>query len=86
MRNIVTTARFERRLVRFSKQHPKLKGLIAEMMRTIARGDSKVRVHALHGPMKGTYASRILQQYRIVFAFESEAVVFIDIGSHDEVY
>lgn len=86
MREIVTTARFERRLVRFSRQHPKLKNFIAEVMRTIARGDSKIHIHALHSPMKGTYASRISQQYRIVFTLEPDAVIFLDIGSHDEVY
>lgn len=84
MREIFTTPRFDRRLVLFVKRHPVLKEHTRELMRSIANGN--VRTHVLHGAMKGAYAARISQQYRLVFALEPDAITFIDIGSHDEVY
>jgi mRNA-degrading endonuclease YafQ of YafQ-DinJ toxin-antitoxin module len=48
--------------------------------------DGSVRTHTLHGAMKGSHAARISQAYRLVFALEPDTIVFIDIGSHDEVY
>ncbi len=86
MREIVTTSRFERRLVRFVRQHPDFKIVIRATMHRIASGNPTTRIHTLHGQMKGAYAARISKQYRLVFALESDAVIFIDIGSHDEVY
>ncbi|MHB8913734.1 MAG: type II toxin-antitoxin system RelE/ParE family toxin [Minisyncoccota bacterium] len=84
MREIVTTPRFDRRLVSFTKRHPEFKEVIRELMRDIARGTCKK--HALHGVMKGSYSARVSQSYRLVFALEPDAVIFIDMGSHDEVY
>lgn len=86
MREIITTSRFERRLVKFVRQHPDFKKSVRSLILYIADGDSWIRAHPLHGQMKGTYAARISQSYRLVFVLEPEAVVFIDIGSHDEVY
>lgn len=86
MREIITTTRFERRLVRFARQHPDFKIAIRSLMLHIAGGGSTSNIHPLHGQMKGAYAARISQSYRLVFVLEPEAVVFIDIGSHDEVY
>ncbi len=47
---------------------------------------SDMHIHALHGPLKEFHAARISQQYRLVFALDTDAVTFIDIGSHGEVY
>ena len=55
-------------------------------MNRLVAGDPHLRIHALHTPFNGFYATRITQSYRLVFAFEPDAVIFIDIGSHDEVY
>ena len=84
MREVVTTPRFDKRLVSFAKRHPEFKELVRKLMSDIALGESKT--HVLHGVMRGSRAARISQQYRLVFVLESDAVIFIDIGSHDEVY
>ncbi len=84
MREITTTPRFERRLVSFVKRHPAFKDKIRGIMKGVARGSH--RVHALHGDMRGLYATHISQSYRLIFALEPDSVIFIDIGSHDEVY
>lgn len=84
MREIVTTPRFDRRLVSFVKRHPEFKELIRQLMRDIALGKGKT--HILHGVMKGSCSARISQSYRVVFVLEPDEVTFIDIGSHDEVY
>ena len=86
MREVVTTPRFERRLVRFVQQHPNFKSTVRTIMHSIASENPATRIHALHGQMRGIYAARISQEYRLVFTLEPNAVIFIDIGSHDEVY
>lgn len=84
MREIVTTPRFDKRLVSFAKRHSEFKRIIRQLMRDIALGKGKT--HVLHGVMKGSCSARISQSYRVIFVLESDAVTFIDIGSHDEVY
>lgn len=59
MREIVTTPRFDKRLVSFVKRHPEFKEFIRELMHDIALGKSKT--HVLHGVMKGSFAARISQ-------------------------
>lgn len=86
MRAIITTSRFERRLVRFIRQHPDFKTTVRVLMRRLVEEDPTVSVHTLHGQMSGMCAARISQSYRLVFVLEPGVVVFIDIGSHDEVY
>ena len=55
-------------------------------MERVASGSRLAHTHTLHGSLKGFYSARISQSYRLVFALEPDAVIFIDIGSHDEVY
>ena len=53
----------------------------------IAAGErAGLGIQMLHGKLAGFHSARISQEYRLVFAFEPDAVTFIDIGSHDEVY
>lgn len=42
--------------------------------------------HALKGKPEGLQACSCGYDCRIVFAFESEDIILIDIGTHDEVY
>ena len=84
MRRKILTPSFLKSLSLFIRRHPDLEDKSREVMRHIVDGTS--RTHQLHGPLKGLHSSSISQQYRIVFAFEQDAVIFIDIGSHDEVY
>lgn len=87
MRRKFLTAGFLRALAIFLDKHPELAGKAEEVANQIVSGErAGLRIHPLHGPLKGLYAARILQSYRIVFALASDAVTFIDIGTHDDVY
>jgi plasmid maintenance system killer protein len=51
-----------------------------------SRNHEKLRVHKLHGAMKGAYSFSINYQYRIVFAYENKgktSVVLLIIGTHE---
>jgi len=87
MRKIFATPRFEKKLGQFIATHPELEAAVEYAMRCVA-SDRKngLRVHALKGLLKGCRAARISYEYRIVFVLKKEAVTFIDIGTHDDVY
>ena len=47
----------------------------------------RLRTHKLHGKLKDEWVFWIDQKYRIKFVFlDSGSVLFIDIGTHREVY
>ena len=49
--------------------------------------DPKLRTHKLSGKLKDLWSFSIEYDLRVIFAFtEPERVVFVDIGSHKEVY
>jgi len=49
--------------------------------------DNRLKTHKLTGKLKGLWAFRIDYDCRVVFKFiNSNEVLFIDIGGHDEVY
>lgn len=87
MRQKRATTKFLRSLKYFLERHPDLEERVGEIMNKIVAGEhTGLFVHTLHGPLKGLHSARISKQYRVVFALEPNIVVFIDIGSHDEVY
>jgi len=42
-----------------------------------------LRTHKLHGKLKNHWSFTIKGQYRIIFIFEKEGVILLDIGPHD---
>lgn len=49
--------------------------------------DPKLRTHRLSGPLKGLWSFSIDYDVRVVFSFLApERVLFVDIGTHKEVY
>ncbi|MBV9211126.1 MAG: type II toxin-antitoxin system mRNA interferase toxin, RelE/StbE family [Acidobacteria bacterium] len=49
--------------------------------------DSKLRTHKLSGRLKDLWSFSIEYDLRVIFPFiEQDKVVFVDIGSHKEVY
>jgi mRNA-degrading endonuclease YafQ of YafQ-DinJ toxin-antitoxin module len=42
--------------------------------------------HALEGPLKGRRGFWINDEFRVVYQGEGENLLFIDIGTHDQVY
>ena len=47
---------------------------------------SSLRTHRLKGALAECFASRLSREYRIVYVFDAVRVVFLDIGTHDDVY
>ncbi|MFN3851276.1 MAG: type II toxin-antitoxin system YafQ family toxin [Spirosomataceae bacterium] len=45
-----------------------------------------MRTHKLSGKLKAFWSFSILYDLRVIFQFIDENTVFIDIGTHDEVY
>lgn len=46
--------------------------------------DPRIETHKLHGKYKDYWSFTIINQYRIMFAFaDSDAVDFVNIGTHD---
>ena len=49
--------------------------------------DLRLRTHKLSGRLEGLYSFRVDADVRVIFYFkEAQHAVFVDIGTHDEVY
>jgi len=80
-------------LPKFDKQYKKLPKQIKELAKEKERFfredpfHPKLRTHKLHGKEKEVWAFSVDYRYRIKFIFlNSASVIFINIGTHDEVY
>jgi mRNA-degrading endonuclease YafQ of YafQ-DinJ toxin-antitoxin module len=67
--------------LRVCSPFPTCRSLVAK-----ARYASSLRTHRLKRALAQCFASRLSREYRIVFIFNSVRVVFLDIGTHDDVY
>jgi addiction module RelE/StbE family toxin len=87
-RVIFPTEAFERRLVRFLKQHRELAENIKDVFRLLEADihHPNLKTHKLHGKMKSSYACSINYHYRIVFKFDQKYIYPDSIGDHDDVY
>jgi mRNA interferase YafQ len=47
---------------------------------------SGLKIHKLSGKMDGLYAFWVTNKVRIIFLPKENIVLFLDIGTHDEVY
>ena len=88
MRRVSSTTRFDRKLIDFVESQPtlsiKAKFVIDEIIRNPFA--SILKTHKLSGQLKECFASKINYKYRVIFILTDIEVIFIDIGSHDEVY
>jgi toxin HigB-1 len=49
--------------------------------------DSRLKTHKLSGNLKELYSFSLDYNYRVIFSFfESDRVIFEDIGTHEQVY
>jgi len=88
MREIFASGRFDKRLTAFIHRHPELNAETRVAMELIARDPrtSSLRTHRLKGPLAECFACRLSREYRIVYILDAVRVVFLDIGTHDDVY
>ncbi|MFZ5630172.1 MAG: type II toxin-antitoxin system YafQ family toxin [Spirochaetota bacterium] len=83
------SAEFKRAYKDRIQKNPQLKELFWEANDIFEQNpyDSALRTHRLSGPLEGKYAFSVDHDCRVVFHFINENhVVFLDIGSHDQVY
>lgn len=84
--DIRTTAHFERRYKKLP-QVIKEKAKKQEKLFVADPFDSRLVTHKLHGKDQGKWAYSVDYDYRIKFNFVSDnTVLYVDIGTHDEVY
>lgn len=89
MYTITFTSSFKRAYKKTIVGNPELKVRFWEAVDTFMHDpfDRKLRTHKLSGKLSHLYSFRITFEIRIVFYFKgSDKAIFVDIGSHDDVY
>lgn len=85
---------FKRGFKKAAKKNPDLQARIFAVLDKLCQDpfDPKLRSHKLRGRLSGLWACHVEYDCRIVFAFDkmpdhdSELIVLVDIGKHDEVF
>lgn len=94
MRALLFDESFRRALKKRCKNRPELQAKVSETL-SLLEADPfipSLKTHKLQGELKGLWACSVEYDFRIVFRFEAldeteeEAIVLIDVGTHDEVY
>lgn len=88
MREVFTTARFRKKLSAFLERHAHQAAAAHATMQLITQNprSAQLHTHQLNGVLSDYFSARISRDYRIVFALEPGRVIFLDIGTHDDVY
>ncbi len=94
MRTILWDDSFRRALKRLVRKKPRIQPKVTAILLALEADPFKpsLKTHKLQGELKNLWACSVDYDCRIVFAFEpveeaeEDAIVLIDIGSHDEVY
>ena len=88
MRTVDISEAFDRKLVKFLKQHRELAKDIKTVFRKLELNvyDSTLKTHKLHGKLGKFYACSINYHYRMIFLFDDKLIYPQSIGSHDDVY
>ena len=82
---LVATSRFERRA---KKLGPNERRALARALRLFQDDphDARLGTHKLSGPLAGCWAFSFGYDARVVFEWDEDRAVLLNIGSHDEVY
>ena len=94
MRELIPTPRFNRALRKFTKRDAQLR---ARVQKTLEQMQEEVfatnlGTHKLIGSLDGIYACTCGYDCRVLFSIqkdlttESESIVLLDVGSHNDVY
>lgn len=87
---LIFTETYTRRAKRFLRARPELFGVYEKTLRLLELNPShpSLRLHKLGGKLKDVYSVSVTLSYRITLSFTivEDAIVLIDIGSHDDVY
>lgn len=94
MREIGWTPKSLRAFKRLIRKNPQLRPLIAKALQQLAEDPfhPSLRTYKLMGELSDVWSCSIDYSYRILFEFveniesNSDAILLLNIGSHDEVY
>lgn len=94
MRNLVWGSSFTRAVRKLGKRQPEIKEKLRFTLTRLTDDPfhPALRTHRLKGGLSGTWACSVESDIRIVFQFISdpesgeEAILLIDVGTHEEVY
>ena len=79
-----------RRAKKFLKKHPEAHGQYQKTLQLLELNPHhpSLRLHSLHGRLKGLSSVSINISYRVVLEFKinGSEILLVDIGSHDQVY
>lgn len=86
--HILPTARFRLHLRKLAKRNPQLADLIDEKIQQFSLNPKHplFRVHKLSGYKEETWSFSVGYDLRILFTWEDNTIVLVDIGTHDVVY
>lgn len=90
MYQLIWTDFFRKKARKFLKKHPDLIPVFKEIIGVIEINPFQeiLKTHSLEGKLKGISSIRFNFSYRIIVKIQqnSKEVIFLNIGSHDEVY
>jgi mRNA interferase YafQ len=94
MRQLIATPRFNRALRKFTKRNSELKERIQKTLEQMSEDlyTPNLNTHKLGGNMEGINACSCGYDCRVLFSiakepeFDSEVIVLLDVGNHDDVY
>ena len=93
MKTLVWDESFRRAFKRRTRHDPRLQERIFEVLAILAKDPFApgFKTHKLRGQLEGLWACWVEYDCRIVFAFGTdpagnEAIVLVDLGTHNEVY
>jgi len=94
LRRLAWTPKSQRAFKRLIKRNPQLKQAIRRTLDLLVRDpfDQTLRSHKLSGKLEDVWSCSIDYKLRILFEFvddpetEEQAILLLNIGSHDEVY
>ncbi len=87
---LIFTQSYTRRAIRFLRRHPELKTQYRRTLELLELNPfhPSLRLHKLKGRLGDLHAVSINFAYRITLEFlvEGDAILLVNVGSHDEVY
>ncbi|PZO37654.1 MAG: type II toxin-antitoxin system mRNA interferase toxin, RelE/StbE family [Pseudanabaena frigida] len=93
MRELVLTPKFKRAFRKFAKRNSQLEPRLIQILQLMKEDvfATQLSTHSLQGKLAGLKACSCGYDCRILFTIEiseeqTEAIVLLDIGTHDEVY
>ena len=87
---LIFPASYQKREQAFLKRHPELRARYYKTLLLLEQNPlhPSLRLHALQGRLTGLHSVSISMQYRITLELElrEQEIVFVNVGSHGEVY